>query len=156
MGLDLNLLERLKICGLLHDIGKIATPKEILNKEHYLDHDEWLEIRKHPEVGAGILEGLERFTDVIECIKYHHEFYDGRNSAHGIKGEDIPLLSRILAVADAFDAMTSDRPYRKRKSAEESTTEIQAKSGTQFDPKVVGAFVRWSAARNNSLMRKEL
>lgn len=143
MSLDLNMLERLKICSLLHDIGKIATPKDILNKETHLSNSERHEIQKHPGIGADILEGLEKFTDVVECIKYHHEYYNGEGSIHGLKGEDIPLLSRILAVADAFDAITSDRPYRRRKSTEEAIEEITSHSGRQFDPKVVDAFNKW-------------
>jgi len=143
LSLDANMLERLKICSLLHDIGKIATPKDILNKESCLSSSERHEIQKHSGIGADILEGLEKFTDVVECIKYHHEYYNGKGSLHGLKGEDIPLLSRILAVADAFDAITSDRPYRKRKSTEEAIDEISINSGGQFDPRVVDAFRRW-------------
>jgi len=143
MSLTMDMLERLKICSLLHDIGKIATPKNILNKESYLTTDERCEIQKHSVVGAEILEGLEKFTDVVECIRYHHEYYNGEGSAYGLKGEDIPLLSRILAVADTFDAITSDRPYRNKKSAEDAVREIEKNSGIQFDPKVVESFKRW-------------
>lgn len=143
MGLNAEELERLKICSLLHDIGKIATPKEILNKSAKLSDDEWGEIKNHPSVGAEILDGLEKFTDINECIKYHHEHFDGNKGIHGLKGEEIPLLARILAVADAFDAMTSDRPYRKKKSLKVTVLEIVSMSGTQFDPKVVKAFKSW-------------
>ncbi len=144
LGIGSTERERLKICCLLHDIGKIATPKEILNKPSELTEDEWREIRRHPSTGAGILEGLEKFTDIVECIKYHHEHYDGGTSIHGLMGDDIPLPSRILAVADAFDALTSDRPYRKKRSVQDAITEIQDFSGTQFDPKVVFAFTKWA------------
>lgn len=139
--------ERLKICCLLHDIGKIATPKEILNKPGQLSEEERQVIRRHPSTGAIILGELEKFTDIVECIKYHHEHYDGSESIHGLTGEDIPLPSRILAVADAFDALTSDRPYRKKSSVKEAINEIQDCSGTQFDPKVVFAFTRWAENR---------
>lgn len=142
MGLDAPTLQRLKICGLLHDIGKIATPREILNKEKILSEEEWDEIRRHPEIGASILEGLEKFSYVAECIKYHHEFYNGENSKYGIRGDDIPLLSRILAVADSFDAMTSDRPYKRKMNLADAVRELETKGGTQFDPDVVRAFTR--------------
>lgn len=143
MSLSAEMLERLKICSLLHDIGKIATPQNILNKETHLTIDERYEIEKHSAVGAEILEGLEKFTDVVECIRYHHEYYNGDGSVYGLKGDDIPLLSRILSVADTFDAITSDRPYRKGKSAKEAVQEIESHSGEQFDPKVVDCFKRW-------------
>jgi len=143
MGISPEQMERLKICSLLHDIGKIATPKEILNKESPLDPDEWTEISRHPSIGAEILQGLEKFGDIIDCIRYHHEHYDGTRSVYGLKGEDIPLNSRILAVADAFDAMTSDRPYRKKRNIAEVVSDIESCSGTQFDPAVVRAFRRW-------------
>lgn len=147
MGLEDEKVERLRMCALLHDIGKIATPREILNKEWLLEGDEWLEMRRHSSVGAVILEELEKFTDISECIKYHHEHFNGENSTYGIKGDDIPLFSRILAVADAFDAITSDRPYQKRKSVSDAIAEIERKSGSQFDPRVVAPFSRLIAEK---------
>ena len=143
MNLDRDTTERLKICALLHDIGKIATPKEILNKVDTLSEGEWCEIRKHPEVGADILGEMHQFRDVILGIKYHHEHWDGRKSIFGLKHDEIPLMARILAVADAFDALTSDRPYRPRKTRMDAVNEIKKCSGTQFDPDVVEAFLRW-------------
>ncbi|UCG78944.1 MAG: HD domain-containing protein [Nitrospirota bacterium] len=143
LGMAPDQKERLKICCLLHDIGKIATPKDILNKPSYLTDEEWKEIKLHPSTGAGILEGLEKFSDITNCIRYHHEHYDGVKSVHGLKGDDIPVNARILAVADAFDAMTSDRPYRKKKSTQDAVIEIQDHSGSQFDPGVVFAFTKW-------------
>jgi len=140
--LDAHEIEKLRISSLLHDIGKIATPKEILNKNGKLDDSEWSEIRRHPIVGAEILSGLSSFREVIECIRYHHEHFDG-TGIHGLCGGDIPLMARILAVADAFDAMTSDRPYRKKKSIEETIDEILDCAGRQFDPVVVRACIEW-------------
>ncbi|GBD98716.1 cyclic di-GMP phosphodiesterase response regulator RpfG [bacterium BMS3Abin07] len=143
LGLDTETIDKLRICSLLHDIGKIATPKDILNKKGALSGGEWIEIRRHPSVGAGILDGLEKFGDITDCIKYHHEHFNGQKGIYGLDGEKIPLLSRIMAVADAFDAMTSDRPYRKKKSVEDAVAEIERCSGTQFDPKIVDAFKGW-------------
>ncbi len=143
MDLQPDLLDKLKVCALLHDIGKIATPKEILNKCTKLEEHEWLEIKKHPGIGAEILEELRQFKDVILGIKYHHEHWDGRKGIFGLRGIEIPLMARILAVADAFDALTSDRPYRTRKSRDEAIAEIVRCAGTQFDPEVVDAFRSW-------------
>ncbi len=140
--LDNQDMEKLKICSLLHDIGKIATPNEILNKSGPLDRKEWLEMRRHTKVGAEILSEMNGFSDVIEGILYHHEHYDG-TGFYGLKGEDIPTMARILAVADAVDAMTSDRPYRRRKTIDEAIRELIDYSGIHFDPKVVQAFLRW-------------
>lgn len=144
LNLDSDTLEKLKICSLLHDIGKIATPKEILNKSEALSESEWVEMKKHPGVGAEILGEMKQFKDVILGIKYHHEHWDGRESTFGLKNEEIPLLARILSVADTFDALTSDRPYRSKRSREEAAVEIMRCSGTQFDPEIVKAFLGWS------------
>lgn len=143
MGLDEKQLERLRICSLLHDIGKIAVPKDILNKKGQLDSEEWTEIKKHPMVGVTILSGLKSFDDVLDGIKYHHEYWDGTKGLFGLKGEAIPLMARILAVADAFDAMTSDRPYRPKKKISETLNEIVESANKQFDPGVVEAFQKW-------------
>jgi putative nucleotidyltransferase with HDIG domain len=143
MDLQGDALDKLRICSLLHDIGKIATPKEILNKDEKLSESEWIEIKKHPGVGAEILGEMKQFKDVIQGIKYHHEHWDGVKGIFGLRYEEIPLIARILSVADTFDALTSDRPYRPKKTREEAVKEIRRCSGTQFDPGVVDAFLRW-------------
>ncbi|MDH4231520.1 MAG: HD domain-containing protein [Nitrospirota bacterium] len=143
MDLESDLIEKLKICSLLHDIGKIATPKEILNKDEKLSDEEWIEIKKHPIIGAEILVELKQFKDVILGVKYHHEYWDGRSGIFGLKHDEIPIMARILSVADTFDALTSDRPYRRKHTKEEAVREIMRCSGTQFDPAVVEAFLKW-------------
>ncbi|GAB4405715.1 MAG: HD domain-containing protein [Thermodesulfovibrionales bacterium] len=143
MGLNAKQLERLRICALLHDIGKIAIPRHILDKTDDLTEDELMEVKRHPLIGAEILNGFKRLQDVVSGIKYHHECYNGCGSLLGLRGEDIPMMSRILSVADSFDAMTSDRPYRKRFTRDEAVREIIKESGRQFDPAVVDAFRRW-------------
>ncbi len=148
MGMSHHELETLKVCALLHDIGKIAVPKDILDKEGELDFFEWDEIRKHPQIGADILAELADYPEITECIRYHHEYYNGEGLL-GLKGEQIPLTARIIAVADAFDAMTSDRPYRKRLSIYEAIKEIRKQRGKQFDPQVVDAFLRWFASAHS-------
>ena len=143
MGLSIKQLEKLKICSLLHDIGKIAIPKDILDKPGLLTHNEFMEVKKHPVIGAEILGGFKQLRDVILGIRHHHDYWDGSNGSQELKGDNIPLKSRILAVADAFDAMTSDRPYRKKMTRQEAVSEIVRLSGKQFDPKVVAAFKEW-------------
>jgi putative nucleotidyltransferase with HDIG domain len=143
MRLENEMIEKLKISALLHDIGKIATPKEILNKNGKLEPEEWIEIKRHAALGAEILVELKQFKEIIQSVKYHHEHWDGRNGIFGLKREEIPLMARILAVADAFDAMTSDRPYRQMKTKEDAIKEIIRCAGTQFDPLVVDAFLKW-------------
>ncbi len=143
MGLENELIEKLKISALLHDIGKIATPKEILNKNGNLEKHEWLEIKRHPALGAEILVELKQFKEIVQSVKYHHEHWDGSDGIFGLKREEIPLMARILAVADAFDAMTSDRPYRKKMTKEDAIREITRCAGSQFDPFVVDAFLKW-------------
>ena len=143
MGLESDLLEKLKITSLLHDIGKIGTPKEILNKNDKLNADEWDVIKQHPSMGADILRELRQFEDIILSIKYHHEHWDGSRGIFGLTKDDIPIMARILSVADTFDALTSDRPYRLKKSKQEAVDEIVRCSGTQFDPTVVEAFLKW-------------
>lgn len=143
MGLSGQNLERLRICSLLHDIGKIAIPGKILDKPDILTKEEEGEIKRHPLIGAEILEGFSQLKDVVQGIKCHHEWWDGAKSLFGLKGEDIPLCSRILAVADSFDAMSSDRPYKPKKKQNETIEEIKKLSGRQFDPRVVEAFMKW-------------
>lgn len=143
MGLDEDALDKLRICCLLHDIGKIAVPDKILNKPGSLDDDEWETVRSHPQVGANILEGLKAFDEVMLGIKYHHEWWDGSSGQFGLKGAQIPLIARIVAVADTVDAMSSDRPYRNAQSPQAVIDEISRGSGTQFDPGVVKAFLGW-------------
>lgn len=143
LGLSKRELEELKIASLLHDIGKIAIPKPILDKPGNLTEDEMTEIKKHPLIGAEILGAFKGFENIILGVKCHHEHWQGNGGLLGVTGNNIPLIARILAVADAFDAMTSDRPYRRKRSLEEAIEEIQNQSGKQFDPMVIEAFKRW-------------
>ncbi len=134
-------IEEIRLASLLHDIGKIGISQTVLDKPSKLDEYEIDEIKSHPGKAEEILKPLKPCTRIIEIIKYHHERWDG-NGFYGLKGDEIPLASRIIAVSDAFDAMMSDRPYRKRLSKEEAIHEININSGIQFDPMVVDAFLR--------------
>ena len=135
---DLNFLEQ---AALLHDIGKIAVPDEVLHKKEPLDENDWLIIRKHPEYSRRIISKLDFLSPVLPIILYHHKRFDNKGYP-GEQREAVPLASRILAVADAFDAMTSDRPYRDKLNREQALKELERRAGTQFDPVVVEAFVK--------------
>lgn len=133
--------EILKYAALLHDIGKIGISEVILNKTTALSDTEYDQIKEHPEIGYKILEEVDFLKKVKEIILYHHERFDGSGYPHHLKGAKIPLESSIMAVADAFDAMTSDRPYRKALSINKAIEELKKNSGEQFAPEVVGVFV---------------
>ncbi|MDD5440434.1 MAG: HD domain-containing protein [Candidatus Omnitrophica bacterium] len=136
-----NFRETLHISALLHDVGKIGCPDRVLNKKCKLTPEEYEKIKEHPGVGAAILMPIKELSDVAREIRGHQERYDGRGYPDGLKATEIPLIARIIAVCDAFDAITTDRPYRKHKSAELAIEELRKESGIQFDPIVVSAFV---------------
>ncbi len=126
----------------MHDIGKINIAKDILVKKMKLTNDEWGELKQHPNNGVEIIKPVESLKDVIPLIQFHHERFDGKGYPHNLKGEDIPYLARVLTVVDSFDAMTSNRPYNKRKTYEEGVEELRKCSGAQFDPDIVEAFIK--------------
>jgi len=135
-------LNDLRIAGLLHDIGKIGTYESILDKKGMLTEEELREIRKHPVKGAEILAPIRQLTHLLPMIRGHHEFFDGRGYPDGLKGEEIPLQARILAVADTVDAMSADRPYRKGQPQEKIIEELKRCAGTQFDRAIVDAYLK--------------
>ena len=136
-----NFRETLQIAALLHDIGKIGISDHILNKNGSLSPEEFEEIKKHSVIGATILNPIRELGDVVKEIRHHQECYDGSGYPDGLKGNSIPFIARIIAVADAFDAMTTNRPYRKKKDFESAIQELKRNSGTQFDPIIVSAFL---------------
>lgn len=139
--LNRNQLDKLELAALLHDLGKVGVPTTLLNSRGALTADEIAEIRRHPAIGAGFVVGIPGLRDLGETIAHHHERYDGDGYGEGLKADRIPLDARILAVADSYDAMTSDRPYRSKLTAEAALSEIADQSGRQFDPRVAGAFL---------------
>ena len=141
LGLAKNQLEVLKIGAIFHDIGKIGTRDEILTKNSGLQNWEYEEIKKHPEKGARILAAVSMFNDILPIVLYHHERFDGMGYPDGLIGEEIPLLARIVTIADAFEAMTSDREYRRKLDFCEVVEQLKIGSGTQFDPKLCGMFL---------------
>ena len=141
MGLSGSELEGVNTGALLHDIGKLGVPEYVLLKPGRLTAEEFAKIKKHPEIGAAILDPVEFPWPVLPVVKYHHEKWDGTGYPEGLKGEDIPLTARILAVGDVYDALTSSRSYRGAWTHERAIAEIQRCSNTHFDPKVVDAFM---------------
>lgn len=141
LGLPKIQIKLIKTIGLLHDLGKIALSDVLLNKSGTLTLAERRKIQLHPVIGAMILGNLGFLKEDIVIVRSHHERYDGTGYPDRLKKEDIPLLARIFSVADAFDAMTSDRPYRKRMPIEKATEELASNKGTQFDPAVVDTFL---------------
>ncbi len=131
---------KIELAGLLHDIGMIGVSDEILAKVETLSSDEYSEIKKHVQHSVKILNDIKQLKEVIEIIRYHHEFYDGNGYPFGKKGEEIPIGSRIIAVADAFDSMTTPKIYRRQVTPMEALNKIKALSGKQFDPIVVEIF----------------
>jgi diguanylate cyclase (GGDEF)-like protein/PAS domain S-box-containing protein len=134
-------MDELFLLAVLHDIGKVGIREEILRKTGPLTEAEWEEIRKHPEIGCRIAQNTPELGPIAEYILYHHERWDGKGYPQGLKGEEIPLLCRLLAVADAYDAMTSDRLYRKAFPKETAIAELRNNAGTQFDPEIVELFL---------------
>ena len=141
MGLSEEDLKTLRIGGLFHDVGKIGVPDSILLKPGKLTDDEYSEIKNHPTIGAHILSTATIFRDLIPIVKHHHERYDGNGYPSRLKGEEIPFLARITAVADTFDAMTSKRTYRDSLPLDVVKAEIEKCKGTQFDPEIADAFL---------------
>lgn len=131
----------LRVGGPLHDIGKLAVSDEVLCKEGRLDDDELAQIREHPKIGAKLLLRVTALREAIPYVLYHHERWDGNGYPSGKAGEEIPVEARVLAIADAFDAMTSDRPYRTALTHEEALAEVERCAGTQFDPKIARVFL---------------
>jgi response regulator RpfG family c-di-GMP phosphodiesterase len=158
-GLSAEQMKALEFGSLLHDIGKIGVPDLILRKPAKLTDEEWVLMREHPLHGQQILHGIEFLEGPARVVAQHHEKWDGSGYPLGLQGEDIDLCARIFAVADAFDAITSDRVYRRAKSYQEASVELDDWAGRQFDPKVVEAFHRipqqdWDELRERSLMPK--
>lgn len=134
-------LRDLEITALLHDIGKIGVPESVLRKNGKLDDNEFAEIKKHPGMGAEILSSIKQLNMAIPGIRHHQEKYNGKGYPDGLADGKIPVFARIIAVADTFDAMTSDRPYRSRLSDDQAIAELKKYSGEQFDPSCVDAFI---------------
>ncbi len=142
MGLDRHRLETLHFAGLFHDIGKIGVPDAILTKPARLTEEEFEVVKRHPEDGARIVGRLRSLHETVPAILHHHERWDGTGYPHALPGNEIPTEASIVGLADAFDAMTTDRPYSDARSLDDAVAEIVRNRGTQFAPAVVDAFLR--------------
>jgi putative nucleotidyltransferase with HDIG domain len=142
LGLPVEEVERIRWASLLHDLGKIATPEHILRKRAPLSDDERVVMNQHPQRGASILREMAPFRALAEYVQYHQEAYDGTGYPEGLAGEAIPLGARIIRVADTFDAITSDRPYRRGRSVQEASAELKSMAGAALDPTLVEVFLR--------------
>jgi len=144
LGLPREVIERIYIAGLLHDVGKIGVPDRIITKPDRLTPEEYEEMKRHPEIGARILQPVAFLADVVPCVRHHHEWFDGSDRGYPSRlvGDQIPLPSRIILVADTLEAMTSDRPYRKGLPLEKVLAELSLYSGSQFDPVCASAMLR--------------
>ncbi len=151
LGMSSEEAEAVEIAARLHDLGKVAIPLHVLNKPGPLTDEERAQIRNHPKIGAEILRRIEGYDRVATFVEYHHERWDG-NGYYGLLREEIPLGARIIAVVDAFDAMVSHRPYRKTLAVEEALAQLWANRGTQFDPRVVDAFIQVVEEEGRSLI----
>ncbi|AOT70866.1 HD domain-containing phosphohydrolase [Geosporobacter ferrireducens] len=156
IGLNENQLYKLDLLAQLHDIGKIAIPDYILEKNNELTEDEWKIMRTHSEIGYRIAGASQELTVIADSILYHHEHWDGSGYPQGIQGEEIPLLARIIAVIDAYDCMTHDRPFARAKSKGEALVELRSCAGKHFDPNIVEAFIQMLAHKKQSNAQREV
>jgi putative nucleotidyltransferase with HDIG domain len=136
--------------ALLHDMGKMGIPDGILLKPGALTGDEWVLMRQHPQLAYDMLEPINYLRPALDIPLYHHEKWDGSGYSHGLEGEQIPLSARLFAVIDVYDALTSNRPYRKAWSEENAIEHVKAGAGTHFDPRAVGCFVAMLQGRSQT------
>jgi putative nucleotidyltransferase with HDIG domain len=151
-GLDSDQVDRYRIAGLVHDIGKIGVPEHVLTKKGVLTNDEYAEIQKHPEIGAKILKDIPQMEDILGGVMHHHEKYAGGGYPHGITGEEIPLVARMITLADTFDAMSSSRTYRKAMNRNAVLDEMRRVVGLQFDPELAKHFFALDFSQWEKLM----
>jgi putative two-component system response regulator len=137
-----DLIEKIRISGKIHDIGKVCIPDAILNKPTWLTAEEWQYIKAHCDTGERILQPIVADAEILSMVRHHHERFDGKGYPDGISGEQIPIGARILAAADAYDAMMTDRPYRTKIKIPTVIAEVEREKGRQFDPVVVDALIR--------------
>jgi HD-GYP domain-containing protein (c-di-GMP phosphodiesterase class II) len=154
MGWEEEKLWEVKMGGILHDIGKLGVPDAILNKSETLTFEEFEAMKQHPICGSKILEGIPFLAPAVPYVLYHHERFDGKGYPYGLRKDQIPLQGRLMAVVDTFDAMTSDRPYRKAKTFKQALDEIRDCADTQFDPEMAELFLKtWE---NGKIDKKRL
>jgi HD-GYP domain-containing protein (c-di-GMP phosphodiesterase class II) len=141
LGLTKDEVLRIKQAAILHDLGKVGISEQILQKPSKLTKKEFKEIQRHPQIGVDIIRPIHLLHDVVPLIMYHHERWDGKGYPEGLKGEEIPVGARIIALADTYQALTSNRPYRKAFSKKEAMKIIERLAGSQFEPKITETFL---------------
>ncbi len=141
IGLDGPQIEEIRLGGMLHDVGKVGILESILNKNGPLNPDEWESMKRHVEYGAKLLEPLRGTEQIREMVAHHHEFFDGSGYPDGLAGSQIPLGARIIAIADAYDTITSERTYKKARTPDEAFLELDRCGNAQFDPELVRVFI---------------
>ncbi len=154
VGIDDATCERVYLSGLVHDVGKIGVPESVLCKAGKLTGEEFGLIKLHPQIGANIIKDIRQMEDLVSGVLYHHEKFDGHGYPSGLSGHDIPLFGRLIGLADAFDAMSSDRTYRKALRLDQVLDEVRRCSGTQFDPELAAVFVEMDFTPFHDLIRK--
>jgi putative nucleotidyltransferase with HDIG domain len=152
LGLSEAETEEICLAGMLHDIGKVGIPEPLLNKGGALNAEEWELMKTHTELGARILEPLQSIGKIRSIVRHHHEYFDGSGYPDGLAGEQIPAGARIVTIADAFDTITSERTYKKRRTPEDALRELERCAGTQFDPELIRVFVAAMRQRDNMLV----
>jgi HD-GYP domain-containing protein (c-di-GMP phosphodiesterase class II) len=145
----------LKLAGLLHDVGKIGVQESVLNKPGRLTEEQFELVKLHPEIGEHILSPIVDSTEILDAVRSHHEHYNGRGYPDGLKNDEISLGARILAITDAYEAMTSERPYRASMNADAALNEIEHNKGTQFDPEIADTFTRIEESRVSDSKKKK-
>ncbi len=146
-------LKELEVCAILHDVGKIGVPDSILGKPGKLTSAEFSYMKRHTEFGAAIIKPIEKLKKLSPSVLHHHEHYDGSGYPRGLKGKHIPVYARIICIADSFDAMTTDRPYHRKSSTRRALTELEQRSGSYYDPRLVKVFIRSYNNRKKSRPR---
>ncbi|MFB0920918.1 MAG: PAS domain S-box protein [Oscillospiraceae bacterium] len=154
LGIEKERVDKIRVAGWLHDIGKIGIPEYVLNKESGLDEEEWAIMKTHPEKGWRILENTHEFYEICDIVLYHHEKWDGSGYPLGLRGDEIPLETRIISVADAYDAMAYNRSYREKVKPTEAIKELRRCSGTHFDPKIIEVFVKYVLKNEKDIFSK--
>ncbi|MFC2007875.1 diguanylate cyclase [Chloroflexota bacterium] len=149
-------IDRIRAAALLHDIGKIGISDRLLKKSGALTPDEWKLVHTHPDLGVAIIKHIDSLSDCLDAVQYHHEHFDGNGYPAGLKGDNIPLDARIMAIADAYDAMTSPRAYRKIMTKEQALDELQRRAGMQFDPVIVDVFIRLNKEPSKASLESNL